>query len=290
MGKSKSHHLITKSNELIEAKYRLGVSEQRLIALITSQVSPKDEDFKPYRFKVQELLDLMDGGSRATFQRIEGVAKGLLQKTLVIEKPTGTLWVNWFSSAEYYKSEGELEISFDPKLRPYLLQLKEQFTSYQLANVVKLKSRYSVRIYELLKQYERLGSRTIELPELREMLGIEKSEYARWADFKRWVITPAHRELPEKTDLTFDYATRKRARAVHWLDFSIRPSAPKKLSARATKRRVAEAQACWAKLRGSCAASWKNYAKPSAAGAACHWCEKFAHPRAEAAGQLRLID
>ena len=36
----------------------------------------------------------------------------------------GWLLANWISSAEYKKGEGIIALSFSPKLKPYLLQLK----------------------------------------------------------------------------------------------------------------------------------------------------------------------
>jgi plasmid replication initiation protein len=73
----------------------------------------------------------------------------------------------------YNESEGAIDIRFDPFLRPYLLELKKEFTSYKLENVIKLKSSYAIRIYELLMQYEKIRERTILLSDLRKMLGAE---------------------------------------------------------------------------------------------------------------------
>lgn len=54
---------------------------------------------------------------------------------------------------------------------PYLLQLKERFTRYELKNILYFKNKYSIRIYELLKQYEKIGKREINIKELRGYLG-----------------------------------------------------------------------------------------------------------------------
>ena len=46
---------------------------------------------------------------------------------------------NWVSSIDYIKDTGLIELEFSEKLIPYLLQLKEQFTRYELKNILHLK-------------------------------------------------------------------------------------------------------------------------------------------------------
>jgi len=286
MENGNDNHLVTKANKLIEANYRLSVSEQRVIAMVVSQLAPSDEDFKLYRFKISELAELIDSKTKNLHERVKALTKELVGKVLQIREPDGLLHVAWLSAAQYYDGEGLVELSFDPKLKPYLLQLKERFTTYGLKNVVRLQSRYSVRIYELLKQYETLGKRTFELPELREKLGVKKHEYKRWQDFRRWVIAPAARELPKKTDISFSYKTRKKGRKIWYLDFTIRANGKARLSGKEISHLKRETTKCWNRIHGACGATWENHQKR---GAACHWCHKFDARRAEQAGQLRLV-
>lgn len=216
--------VVIKANKLIEASYRLSINEQRVMALVVAQVAPSDEDFKPYRFKVSELEELVADGKRkqqSLYSRVKALTRGLQEKVLQIHEPDGLLQVSWLCAAKYFDGTGEVELEFSPKLKPYLLQLQERFTRYKLRNVVKLRSRYSVRLYELLKQYEALGKRDFELGELRRILGLSDEELVRWVDFKRFVLEVARRELPKKTDLGFSYTTRKHVRAVAFVDFVI---------------------------------------------------------------------
>ena len=65
-----------------------------------------------------------------------------------------------------------MDLSFHPDLKPYLLMIKEGYTKHYLAAVLNLNSSYAVRIYVLIKQYEKIGSRTVTVDEFREMLQI----------------------------------------------------------------------------------------------------------------------
>jgi len=293
--------VVTKANKLVEASYRLNVSEQRVLALLVTQIHPDDEELKPYRFKVAELAALIETRNNKAYREVQELTLSLIKKGLQIREPNRLVQMSWLSSATYYEGKGTVELKFAPEMKPYLLRLQERFTSYKLANVVKLRSRYSVRLYELLKQYESFGKRSFDLVDLRRILGLSDSEFVLWNDFKRFVIERAQRELPKKTDIGFSYTVRKRARAVAFVDFKIWPvthhdKQPKKKRARnrnteagptakQLKQLTAKAKQCWEQNNGTCGATWDNHQSTSDI---CHWCCKFEKTRLEIAGQIRL--
>ena len=82
-------------------------------------------------------------------------------------------WVNWFSCLEY--DTGVLNYAFDERLKPFLLNLQGNFTSYHLSNVMNLKSNYAILTYELLSQARDIGYRNITIKEYRELLKIPDS-------------------------------------------------------------------------------------------------------------------
>jgi len=90
---------------------------------------------------------------------------------------------------------------------------------------MKLRSIYSIRIYELLKQYQSIGKRTITIESLRKMLGIEPDEYKTYNNLKRKVIMVAHKEVNEKTDICFDYKEIKLSRKVNEIEFIVQKKA-----------------------------------------------------------------
>jgi plasmid replication initiation protein len=199
---------VRQSNSLIDASYRIAsVGEGRLIRALIAQISPSDEDFKLYRVSVTDFARLFDITGEAAYEQIKKAADELTSRKIKIEKGKSWLFMNWLSSAEYVQGSGYVELCFDKKLRPYLLQLKGYFTQYELENVVSFKSAYSIRIFELLKAEQfkaaRNGyfKRTFHYDELRESIGIETAEYALFADFRRYVIEIAVREINASSNL-----------------------------------------------------------------------------------------
>jgi plasmid replication initiation protein len=219
--KTPSDSLIVKDNKLINARYSLSVAEMRLFLMMVAQVRREDVDFKTYRIKISDFIDKLETQSKSVYDRAKEKSKRLMEKVLEIEEPDGKLQIALLSSAKYYSGKGYVELRFDPALKPYLLQLKEKFTSYDIRYVLKLQSSHSIRIYEWLKQYERLGERTLKVDALKEMLDLV-GKYRSYNYFKKRVILQAQEELAEKTDISFTFEEIKEGRRVVEIRFIIR--------------------------------------------------------------------
>ena len=206
--------LVVQHNKIIEARYHLSVGEQRLIKVLVSMISPDDEDFKDYRLHVADVAQLLGITHGDFYRAFKETAAQLIGSVLYIRNNDGFLMLSWLAQAEYKQGEGYVDIAFAPKLKPYLLQLKEHFTKYELGNIARLRKSYAIRIYELCKQYERLGKRRFEVDELRATLGIEKDEYKSMLNFKRRAILPAQKEVNEKTDVHLDIEEEKHGRKI----------------------------------------------------------------------------
>jgi plasmid replication initiation protein len=217
---SKSSNLVTKSNMLIEANYKLGVVEQKIIICLASNIQPTDSDFKTYTLPIKEFNKLLGLKGTPKYSELRQTTKELMQKVFEVRINKKVIQVAWLSYVAYNESEGTIDIRFDPFLRPYLLELKKNFTSYKLENVVKLKSTYAIRIYELLKQYEKLKERTFLLTDLRKKLGVDDI-YPAYGNFKQRVLTPAQKELKKKTDISFEIEEVKVGRRVEKVKFVI---------------------------------------------------------------------
>lgn len=218
--------LVVQHNKIIEAKYKLSIGEQRLIKVLVSMIEPDDEDLKTYEISVSDLVSILGLTNKDSYRRVKTWSQKLIGNVLIFKDGKGDdcdeLQVSWLSSARYNKTRGSVSLRFDPSLKPLLLHLKSHFTMYELGNVIRLKHVYSIRIYELLKQYEKIGRRRFTVEELREMLMLEDNEYSQFRDFRRWVLTPAKNEISEKTDISFTWEETKVRRNCVSVEFSIK--------------------------------------------------------------------
>lgn len=213
---------VTKSNELIESTYKLSLQEQRILLVMASKVQPSDETLKTYRFRARDFIEIIGNSKRTGFYSyLREIVNGLQTKVLTIKKDGKQRNYSWVITSIYEDNEGYITLQFHPELKGFFLELKDKFTSYQLENVVRLNSVYSIRIYELLKQYERIKKRKLTLMELRAFLGIEPTKYKQYGHFKSKVLLVAQNEVNNNTDISFMFNEIKTGRKVTSIEFII---------------------------------------------------------------------
>lgn len=208
-----SKALIVKHNDLIEARYQaFSVVEQRIILMLLAQIQKDDKDFKEYRITVSDFSKVTGIALNGSFyQNLRNTLDKLVSKTLHIRRNHGGFLVTtWLSSGEYIDGEGCIELCFDPKLKPYLLDLQEKYTKYKLEIAVSFKSQFSIRLYEVLKKQAQIEKdcnhrknfeKTFSYEELRNIFAVGEKEYLLFAHFRTKTIEPAVREVSDKTDL-----------------------------------------------------------------------------------------
>ena len=65
--------------------------------------------------------------------------------------------------------------------------LKEKFTAVNMIDMMQFKSVHAIRIYELLKQYENIGERILDIEEIKECCGV-KDKLRKYADFEKYLL------------------------------------------------------------------------------------------------------
>ncbi|MCB0855944.1 MAG: replication initiation protein, partial [Bacteroidetes bacterium] len=223
---------VTAGNALIEANYseNLTARAHKVARLIIALVRPDDIELGPfYKVSIDSLkhyLGYHEGKKWGRFlQDLDDIAARLNSEAIDI--PTGDkkkytkayFIASW--TVDLNKRIVEFEIS--QKLKPYLIQLKSEFTSYLLGNIPKLKSAYSIRMYELLSQYRRIGERTFEVEDLKRKLGCN---YDLYGHFKSKALKKAQEDMETHTDLRFEMEEHKAGRKVVELTFYIYPNIP----------------------------------------------------------------
>lgn len=217
------NELVVKSNDLIRnTRYNLSVVEQKIVIYLISKIIAEDKDLKTVDFSVSEYCDLtgIRKGGRG-YQLVKDSIRSLRNKSYWIPTDEETeILFSWIDTAEIKKKSGIIEIKLSESLKPFLLQLKGNFTKYELINVLTLSSKYSIRLYELLKSYLWLHTWEIDIESFRELMLIS-DKYKEYKDLQRYVIQPSLREINKYTDLSVDFYTRKNGRKINKLGFKI---------------------------------------------------------------------
>ena len=226
---TQSVKLVRKANNLVEGKYRFDIWEMRVFTKMLTMILPSDADFKEYRIYLKEVIDDFNlSADKQSYKLLKDGAIKLMKKEIKIIRDTEegekeflthiAVGLDSFTS----KTQGSyVDISFHPKMKPFLLQLQTQFLMYDVRNVLQLQSSYSVRIYELLKQYEKIGRRTFSIDDLKETLAV-MDKYPLYANFKQRIIVKAQEDLATYTDIRFTFEEVKKGRSIQSIVFTIK--------------------------------------------------------------------
>lgn len=218
---------VVKANSLIEASYRLTLDEMRLLALTIGTMDPKSNQ-QVFEFTIDDFMKQFPDLKRdSVYEQIKSAIKRISDRWVYTEDDERITEFRWVSSRTYFKKEGRFKIALTNEIMPYLTQLKGQFTQYQLNHISGFTSVHTMRLYELLTQYKRLGERYIAVEDLKKWLNLE-DKYSLWAELQRWVIKPALVEINETSDLFVEYEPIKRGRKIIGIEFSIRYEKPVK--------------------------------------------------------------
>lgn len=213
---------VTRSNKIAIARYKLNATEQKLLYILCSKIQPDDEDFHKHTFDIKEIANHCGLSNPA--RDLQKACLSISKKPISISDGDSWQIMPWLSLARYNGKTGTVELELNYNLKPYLLGLKEKFTSIKLEYLIKFNSSYSGRIYELVKSLQNQGcnklATPIDIDELKLMFGVEK-EYRLFGHFKSKVLDLALAEINATTPENITYELIKTGRKVTHIRFDI---------------------------------------------------------------------
>lgn len=222
----KKEYIVEKRNILNEFRCNtMNLQEIRFLSIYLSKINARDLSTREVVFSLEDFRKIMDLG-KVNKSHIQSAFTGLLQKVVSVPNENGMGFTSFqlFKECELYQKDEEwfVEIDAHDKALPLLFDFKEKYFTYELWNALMLKSSNQLRMYELLKQYEKIGTRTVSLSDLKAMLGISSYEYPAWQSFKVRVLEACQAALQEHTDICYTYEPVKKGRKFTGVVFTIR--------------------------------------------------------------------
>lgn len=216
-----NNNWIYQSNKLIEASYSFTVLEQKLIRLLASMIKKDDKDFTEYKFKATELCKILNIQQKNIYRDLDDITDKLMGRYIKLKNDDSEKFKkrHLIKIADF--ENGILTMKIDEEMKEFYLELN-WYTKYQFKNIMQFKSTYSFRLYELLKQYEKIGNRLITIDDLRFVLDINKKQYSKYANLKQKVISVAVNEINTNTDIYIDFEELKEVRKVISIKFYIK--------------------------------------------------------------------
>lgn len=231
--KQERETLVVKHNDLVrKTKYDLSAQEQKLLLYLISKIKPEDNELSGYEINLENLCEVCGIQKQAkTFRDFGAILKKLSDNSFWADFGKGWGIHRWLNSVYFPETAGmtkeEVEhtipkkvvVGFDNDLKPFLLYLKHNYTSYQLDFVLAMRSKYAIRLYEILKSYLYLGIYEPSVEELRELLQVVG--YDMYNDFKKRVLCPAVDEINRFTDIFVDAVPVRCGKTIARIRFTI---------------------------------------------------------------------
>lgn len=220
-------NIISQDNALTSARFEYTTLERNIFYSVLKVLSKE-----PKHKYIVSVADMQRAtGVTNNYSKYTEATKQLLSRVYEIKEKDGNLLqVSMFSHCRYLKGQGLIEIGMSPEIHPYIFNLKNNFTHFQLDVALGLSSKFSKRMYEILSQWKTFnkGEKTFDLKELQLMLNIydekkDKGNYT-WAMFEKRVLKVAQKDLNNKelnSDISFTYKGNKTGRKFVSITFKI---------------------------------------------------------------------
>lgn len=197
------NNIIKKSNEMIfNSKYNISETSINFINYLIAKIKVEDTDFEEYIMpytEIRKMSGITGGNNKEVGKKL---AFELMSKPFTINECA----YNWLSKADFSNNE-YLKVRIDRDLKPYLLQLKKNFTKINLENFISLNSKYTKRLYEIaisrhnLTKYKEC-SIELNIDDIRTNWEIPKSYvYKNIKD----LFEKAKEDINSKTEIEIDF-------------------------------------------------------------------------------------
>lgn len=218
---------IKQHNAIIEARYEMSALEKNIIYMLLAQLKDDDPPEKSYYdIDFGELERRLD--QKISIPELVKAAEALVFRVYTIHKKDGgILYTSLVGSVHNLPDKNVVQLGISSMAKPYLLALKHNYTEFQLDMALRLKSKYSKRMYEMLSQHREEGVIEISVEELKYRLALKdlktgKEQYEPWSMFQEHVLTVPQEELKAHTDIRFTYIAKKTGRKYTDLTFYIK--------------------------------------------------------------------
>ena len=265
--KKMQHFSINKANQFIRNSMNcLNVTQQRILGCAISMLDSRPEaDIVKYdgadnkksideqlscEFSVDAFCKLCGIERRASITYLAKMLKDLRDTSFWIKADNGELETFAFvDKAKINPNTGKIEIILHKDMKPYLLGLERDFTSYKLPLILHFQSKHSYTVFDLVyskygensfwydnQRKHHSGSFQMQIDDLKSKVAVKLGKNGKiiagdisFKDFRINMLEPAIADINKYTDICVDVEYIKKGRKVELVQFNYRPKTQKEL-------------------------------------------------------------
>lgn len=194
-------------NRMIEAWNSMSVDEKRIFILASPLVRLCDATEKTmFSISAKDYAEACNIELATAYSQLKLAADNLRGRYFsYINSKGNRVSVHWVIRIEY--SEAQISFCFPDEVL-FMLSVFDSnnaHTRFKIETALKLKGAHSLQLYQLLKQYEKIGYRELTVERFRQIFELTK-KYSIISNLRIRVIEPAVSEISKQTDLKITFS------------------------------------------------------------------------------------
>ncbi len=220
---------MVKHNDLIlKTAYKLTLIELRILLFAIAKMNPLQQNLpETHILDARKMAEIYNVPLHKFWQQISMASEKLFGRDIILHlSPDVKKMSKWVYDVELDSASKTITFLFHRQVLERLHAFENNFTSYQLENIVQMGSAYSIRFYEwsilhLKASKKDTATYRKTVAELKETLDLG-TKYPILGDFRRRVLDAAQDEINKQTDVKFSYHIEKSGHAIKYIEFAAR--------------------------------------------------------------------
>lgn len=215
MRENEKKDIVIHQNKLSYGKFE--EFELRELKLLLKLIAEYSKDPQPKVFLEAKDIKRFVNMERDNYSVFESLIRRLGKREILIKDPEKNRYVVYhiFSKLYFDLDNKIVELSYTPDFLPLISNLEKNFCKYDLENIEKLKSKYSVLFYIRAKAEMFKKKFSLSLDDISSLYGKKYISYTENIDKK--IIIPMLKEINEHTDIVIftekEYEAQQRGRS-----------------------------------------------------------------------------
>ena len=225
----KKHSALVQISNKVTAEQRKCFNVLLYIAKDILKENSNTIEFKVDLVKIKKMAGISASNNQQIKRSLRDIANIVIEFN-ILNKDKKNEWsiFHLLSRAHIVDGSGILDFEFPKEIRETLLR-PDIYVLLDLNIIKGLQSKYSIALYEFLRDYKNIKTVKIKIADFKKLMGSEKY-YSDFNKLRDRVISPAIGDINEKTDLNVSHKEINEGKKIVALQFFIEEKIKKEKS------------------------------------------------------------
>lgn len=218
----KKELIVVQRNSFIRGDFsNLEIRDMKILKLLVSKVNATEDKFNDYYYITKDEVRLFQFNERNIHSYIKTSLRRLSSVFIVVKNDKKEeIEISLVGKIIYDKKNGIYKVPLSPDLKEYLLDIKKEFTKYNLSNLIYLTRKEQLKLYEYLKSIS-FEVFVISIENLRVIMEINKKSFESFFNFHK-KLKETISTINEATDISVKFKIVKENNQSKNIQFTIK--------------------------------------------------------------------